>query len=322
MSLSKGANIAVTTCMHIKQGERALIVADTETMEIGEALFRAALKQKAEAVFLVMKSRSRHGEEPPRHVARMMEHSRVILAPTSFSLSHTQARKKASKAGARIATMPGITVDMMSTGGMTADFGKIKRNIRRVGRKLEKIETIHITTELGTDLTLAIKGKKWITDDTGIARRSGDFTNLPAGEIFIAPVEGSAQGVLVVDGAFMEKLDEPITVKIEKGRAVRFSGGKSARTVKNALVRAGKKIKEPEKVYNVAEFGIGMNPQARIIGNVLEDEKVMGTIHIAFGDNSTFGGNVKAGIHLDGIVKEPMVKADGKIIIEAGKLKI
>jgi len=320
--LINGARIAVTNCMNVRPREKAMILADTNTVEIGQALFEAALKQKAEAVFLVMKPRGRHGEEPPRHVAKIMEESRVILIPTTYSMTHTQARKKATRAGARIATMPGITMEMMSRGGMTADFGNIKRNIRRVGRKLANVEKLHISTEMGTDLTLVVRGRKWILDDTGIARRPGEFTNLPAGEIFIPPVEGSAEGVLVVDGAFPGRLDEPVIIKIKEGLAKKFSGGKTARSVKSALVRAGKKLKTPEKALNVAEFGIGMNPNARIIGNVLEDEKVKGTIHIAFGDNFTFGGRIRAGVHIDGIVKRPTVEADGKIIIDSGKLKI
>ncbi len=314
MTLIEGAKTAVRTCMGVKKREKVLIVTDPERRNIAEALFAANREVGAEVMAVQMLPRTRHGEEPPRIIAEVMKRADVIFAPTTYSLTHTQARKSANRAGTRIASMPGITTEMMSTGGMTADFNEIARTIRRLSKIVKNSKKIHITTELGTDLTLSIAGRKWITDDNGICHKKGTFTNLPAGEIFIAPKEGTANGTLVIDGAILEKLDTPARVTIKDGNAVEII---RALKVRNVLDEVGKKAR------NVAEFGVGMNPASKIIGNVLEDEKKLGTVHIAFGDNSTFGGNVKCGVHIDGIILKPTVLLDDKkTILEKGELVV
>jgi leucyl aminopeptidase (aminopeptidase T) len=314
MTLMDGAKTAVETCMGVKKREVVLIITDPERRNIAEALFAANQNVGANVMVIQMQPRSRHGEEPPQIVASAMKKADVIFAPTSYSLSHTQARKKANRSGARIATMPGITTDMMSNGGMTADFKKIARTMKRVAKIVKNTKKAQITTEAGTDLTLSLEGRKWIVDDTGICHKKGTFTNLPAGEIFIAPKEGTAEGTLVIDGAFQEKLDTPARIVVKEGMAVDII---RALKVRNILDEVGKKGR------NVAEFGIGMNPNSKIIGNVLEDEKKLGTIHIAFGDNSTYGGNVKCGVHIDGIILKPTVIFDDKkTILEKGELVV
>ena len=264
MTLIEGAKTAVLTCMGVKKREVVLIVTDPERRNIAESLFAANKDVGAKVMIIQMQPRTRHGEEPPRIIADAMKKADVIFAPTTFSLSHTQARKKASRSGARIASMPGITTEMMSTGGMTADFNKMARTIKRLSKVVKNTKSAHITTEAGTDLKLSLEGRKWITDDTGICHKKGTFTNLPAGEIFIAPKEGTANGTLVIDGAFKEKLDTPARIVVKNGLAVDII---RALKVRNILDEVGKRGR------NVAEFGIGMNPAAKIIGNVLEDEK-------------------------------------------------
>ncbi|HID73631.1 MAG TPA: aminopeptidase [Thermoplasmata archaeon] len=322
MTLLDGARTAVSTCLGVKRGEHALVLTDIVKREIGEALFEAMVEQGAEAMLLVMRPRTRHGEEPPDPVAATMKEVDVIVAPTEYSISHTQARKKATDAGARIATMPTITTEMMSEGGMTADFHEVRRLVRRTHRKASRLREVTITTDLGTDLTLKLGRRKWI-EDTGLLRRRGDFGNLPAGEIFIAPLEGKANGTLVVDGSFSSigTLDRPITIKVVDGFAERISGGNSARKLRALLKKQEANVEDPMLPYNIAEFGIGLNPNARIIGNPLEDEKVMGTIHIALGDNSTFGGRIRAGIHLDGIITSPTVTGGDLTLMLNGEIR-
>jgi leucyl aminopeptidase (aminopeptidase T) len=312
MTLIEGAKTAVETCMKVKKREVVLIITDPERRNIAEALYAANNEVGAEVMLFQMKPRTRHGEEPPPIIAAAMKRADVIFAPTTYSISHTQARKKASRSGARIASMPGITTDMMSTGGMTADFNKIARTIKRLSKIVRNKKDVHITTEAGTDITFSIAGRKWITDDNGICHKKGSFTNLPAGEIFIAPKEGTANGTIVIDGAFQDKLDTPARITVKDGMATEII---RALKVRNMLDEVGKKGR------NVAEFGIGMNPKSKIIGNVLEDEKKLGTIHIAFGDNSTYGGVVKCGVHIDGIILKPTVVLDDKkTILDKGEL--
>ena len=305
--ISQGAN-KVMECYGVKSGEKVLIVIDTSTpAPIGKSLFEAAKNLGCEVILMTMLPRARHGEEIPLPVAEAMKNSDVVIAPTTFSLTHTQARINACKAGARVASMPGITEKMMAEGGMTADYNKINEIAIGLNKKLENAIKIKVVTDSGTDITIDLKGCKWVMD-TGMCPESGCSSNLPAGELYIAPKD--ANGVFVVDGSMSSfgLLDSPLEFTV-KNRYVTDIRGKNAEKLNSILDKVGKKAR------NIAEFGIGINPKAKLIGNVLEDEKVAGTVHIALGDNSTFGGDVIAGIHLDGIIKEPELFVDGERFI-------
>jgi leucyl aminopeptidase (aminopeptidase T) len=261
-----------------------------------------------------MMTATRHKEEPSSAIATVMRYFDVIVAITKYSISHTTARKRASAAGARIAALLDIDDRMLAEGGLNANFVDIARTIQRLHKVVKNCEKITLTTPIGTNLSINIKKRDWITADTGLCRQKGHFTTLPAGEIFVAPLEGSATGTLVIDGAFGNMIvEEPIEVKIKNGYAIEFKGGGE---VVKELERCGREGK------NLAEFGIGLNPTAILCGNPQEDEKVLGTVHIGFGENSTFGGRVSCGIHVDAIIKEPTVTIDKNLIYEGGILKI
>ncbi|MCD6276142.1 MAG: aminopeptidase [Thermoplasmata archaeon] len=313
----KAAETAVKTCLGVKPGEKFLVITDTEKFDIGEALFEVGVEIGAEALLAVMKPRTRHGEEPPEPIAEMWKDVDVFIAPTKYSLSHTQARERATEHGARGATMPGITSEMFVE-TLSTDYTIIKEYNERMKKALLGKKTVRVTTELGTDITLSIEGREILTDD-GILHEKGAFGNLPAGEVFIAPVEGTANGKIVVDGSFaaIGILDEPITITVENGFATKIEGGAQAEKLKEMLASVNKK-----EAYNIAELGIGSNLNAKIVGNILEDEKVYKTVHIALGDNSTIGGKTQAGIHLDGIITKPTLIADGVVLIENGEWKI
>ncbi|HIH44525.1 MAG TPA: hypothetical protein HA257_05465 [Candidatus Methanoperedenaceae archaeon] len=200
--------------------------------------------------------------------------------------------------------MPGITARMMVSGGMTADYAGIRDCAGRMSSMLRDSRTIRITSRLGTDIEFDVRGCTW-NEDTGICHEPGCGTNLPAGELYIAP--RNADGIFVVDGSMsgLGLLESPLTFRVENRYVVEIQG-KCAPELKKMLDAVGK------NAYNVAELGIGINPNASLIGNVLEDEKVGGTVHVALGDNSMFGGDVVAGIHLDGIIRAPSVLVDGK----------
>jgi leucyl aminopeptidase (aminopeptidase T) len=325
MNLKKVSSKVIRECMGVIADERVLIIADTNKQHIGEALFNAAIEVKSEAMYILMLPRSRHGEEPPVGIAKLMKNVDVVVAPTSYSLTHTQARREASKEGVRIATMPGITEKMLLKGGMTADFQVVRDRIEQTFEKVKTANTAHIVTALGTDLKMDISPERWVKD-TGILRDGGEYGNLPAGELFLAPNEGTANGMLVVDGAMagVPKLDEPIKITIRDGFAEKIEGGAGAHRLREILIMASEKLKEegedPQLVFNIAELGIGMNDKAKVIGSPLEDEKVLGTVHVALGDNSTFGGTVQAGVHLDGIIMNPTLKLDNLELIKNGEL--
>ena len=305
--INKGAN-KVMECLGVKSGEKVLIIVDTITpLSIGSGLFEAARNIGCDVMILTMLPRSRHGEEIPLPVAQAMKNSDVVIAPTTFSLTHTQAKINACKAGARVASMPGITENMMTCGGMTADYYRINEIAINLNKRLETAKKIRVVTDSGTDITFDLEGSTWYMD-TGMCRETGSSSNLPAGELYIAPKD--ANGIFVVDGSMSSFgiLDSPLEFTVKK-RYVTNIKGKYAEKLNSILDKVGTKAR------NIAEFGIGINPEARLIGNVLEDEKVGGTVHIALGDNSTFGGDVIAGIHLDGIIKVPHLYADGEKFI-------
>lgn len=304
---TKGAS-KVMECFGVKRGESVLIVVDTSTpSSISKSLFDAARDVGCEAMILTMLPRSRHGEEPPKAVTQAMLNSDVVIIPTTMSLTHTQARINATKRGARIASMPGMTEKMMRSGGITADCRIINDRAIKWNERLKNVREVRVVTKSGTDITFDLEGCTWMMD-TGMCQEKGCSSNLPAGEMYIAPKD--ANGVFVVDGSMsgFGILDSPIKITV-RNRYVTLIEGKHAEQLVSMLDAVG------EKARNIAELGIGINPEARLIGNVLEDEKVGGTVHIALGDNSCFGGNVVAGIHLDGIIKEPVLFLDGEKFI-------
>ncbi len=312
-TLQSAAEIAVRNCMDVKPGETVLIITDEALRNIGVILWEAAQAHGAEAIFTQIIPRQSNGEEPPQAIAELMLHADVILVPTFKSLSHTDSRRNASKKGVRIATLPGITeATMIRT--LNADYNEIARKSDTLAGYINRGSTVHIATELGTDITLSVEGRDALSD-TGLNHNPGDFSNLPAGEAFVAPIEGTSNGTIVIDGSMagvglLES--DNITITVEDGYATRITGGKSAKKLLSIMEPFGK------LAFNVAELGIGTHDKAIITGNVLEDEKVFGTIHIAFGDNKSMGGNIRVASHLDGVITGPTLSVDGELLIDRG----
>ncbi|QGP91553.1 Thermophilic metalloprotease [Neomoorella glycerini] len=307
--LASACRLALAECLAVRAGDTVLVVTDTVLQTIGDAFFQAARELKAEAAIITMLPRDNHGQEPPAMVAAAMRQSQVAVLATSRSLSHTRARREANAAGARIASLPGATADMLER-TLAVDYTALTADCEHYAAILTRGREVHLTTPAGTDLTFSIAGRQG-HPDSGLYRQPGSFGNLPAGEAYIAPVEGTAAGLLVIDGALagIGVLEKPLRLKVEAGQAVAVSGGREARLLEDIFTRYGPASR------NIAELGIGLNPLARLTGNVLEDEKVRGTVHIALGDNSTFGGQVEAPSHLDGILLMPRLRVDGQQIL-------
>lgn len=302
-------------CMGLKPEESLLVVTDPTRRPIADALVVRARELGAETMLMEMSERETNGSEPPAAVAAAMAACDVCIAPTTKSASHTAARKAANAKGVRVATMPQITEDMLGR-TMAADYKEVARRSRAVADALTAGSEVRITSPQGTDVTFSIEGREGISDD-GDLTAPGSFGNLPAGEGFIAPVEGKANGVIVFDGSVwpIGLLEKPILVEIEDGYAVDFSGARADEWLRTM---------EPhgDAALAVAELGIGTNEAATVTGNVLEDEKIMGTIHVAFGDNHTFGGTNRVSSHQDGIVLQPTLAIDGKVLVDDGRLVV
>jgi leucyl aminopeptidase (aminopeptidase T) len=301
--------------MGVNAGEEVLVVCNPVTEEIGALMRIEAQGDGADATLAVISERESHAAEPPRPVAAAMAAADVVLAPTIQSLSHTAARKKASEAGARIATLPGVTEEMLAR-LMNGDLEEMRRRGWAIVNVLNGGSEVRISDANGSDLRFSIEGREGIVD-AGELSTDGAFGNLPCGEGFIAPVEGTAEGTLVVDGsiAAIGLVESPVRLTVEEGHLIGATGNEGARLLE-LLTPHG-----PDGT-NVAELGIGTNEEAILTGNILEDEKIFGTAHVAFGASAGIGGTVQVPVHLDVVIKEPTVEIDGEAILGGGELLI
>ena len=312
-SLDKASEIVWTECMDLKKGENTLVLCDKPLRNIGYTLFEKAVELEAQAFLMEMVPLSTHGEEPPSMVTEAMKAADIVVIPTSTSLSHTQARKEANANGARIATLPSITEDIINR-AINVDYQAIRKRSETIADMMTAADTARITTGKGTDITLVLKGREG-EPDCGIYHNPGDFGNLPAGEAYIAPLEGESEGTLVVDGAIagIGRLEKLVTITVEEGMA---------QTIENCPELEEKLDEHGRMARNIAELGVGTNDKATVIGNILEDEKVMGTVHVAMGNNALFGGNVNVPVHLDCIILNPTLTIGDELIIDKGTLLI
>jgi leucyl aminopeptidase (aminopeptidase T) len=239
----------------------------------------------------------------------------VVLAPTIQSLSHTAARKAASDAGVRVGSLPGVTEEMLMR-LMTSDLDEIRRRGWAVVGAMNGGSEVRITCRHGSDFRFSLDGRLGIVDAGELSNR-GAFGNLPCGEGFIAPLEDSAEGTLVVDGSIagVGLLDTPVSLTVRGGRLSDATGSAGA-TLMELLSEHG-----PEAT-SIAELGIGTNEEAILTGNILEDEKILGTAHIAFGASAAIGGRVQVPVHLDCVLLEPTVEIDGETICTGGDLLV
>ena len=320
--MEKSAVTVVDICMDLRRGENILIVCDSTTTGIGQALHNAVSKRSDRVLLVVMPKGRHHGEEPPAPVVNLMRQQQVVIAPTRYSLTHTRAVRQAIKDGARVATMPGMTNEMFTSGGMSADFALIKKNMGEMAPVLRRKRIVNVKSEAGTNVTFEVNWREWKLDDNGICNRPRMLTNLPAGKIFTLPREGTMNGTIVIDGSWDSALvDEPIVLQIEDGLVVDVKGGTAAAQIRQAFGEAAKRLrsKEQENVWTVAEFGFGMNPEARLIGSVLEDEKRLGTAYFSIGDNTTLGGASAVGIHVSGVMNSPSIWLDETELVKEGQ---
>jgi leucyl aminopeptidase (aminopeptidase T) len=307
--LGPAVDTIVNRCLAVRSGEDVLVIADRETRSIGEALRQGAANAGADAVLTIMDPREVDGNEPPRPVAGALAACDVFMAPTTRSLSHTAARKTASDAGARGATMPGVTEDMLAR-VMAVDFDEMAVRSRAVAALLTQSDSAHLICPRGSDFTIDLAGRQGIPDDGALAGR-GAFGNLPCGEGFISPRGGD--GTIVVSGTLgsLGLAAEPVTLTVEDGRLTRAEGGSGAQFLE--LLRAA-----GQGGTNLAELGIGTNERARLTGKILEDEKILGTVHVAFGASAGIGGTVSVPIHLDVVMLEPTLDVGGQRVLDGG----
>ena len=313
--LERGSEIVLRKCLDLKRGEKVLVVTDDEKMNIGRALYHKAIDLGSDAVLAVIRPREVSGQEPPELISQAMQNADVVLCPTSKSLTHTNARLEAVKAGARIATMPGITEEMFCKGPISADYMEVEQITVKLAEMLSNAKQCRVLTGGKYELIMGLEGRRGVAS-TGVYREKGASGNLPSGEAYIAPVEDRAEGEFLVDGSIVGigQLRDPVVLRLQKGRIADIKGSLGA-AVDKAI---------PDNILSrtIGELGIGTNPMARLTGVILEDEKIYGSVHIAFGTNITFGGSIKAPSHIDCVTLKPTVYIDEVPVIEEGNLMI
>jgi leucyl aminopeptidase (aminopeptidase T) len=311
--LDRAVRAVLRDCLGLEPGEEVLVICNPVTEEIGALMRIEAEGDGANATLAVISETESNGAEPPAPVASAMIAANVVLAPTIQSLSHTYARRAANSAGVRVATLPGVTGDMLAR-LMNADMAMLRRRGAAVAAALRAGAEAHISCPHGSDLRLGLDDRIPIAD-AGVITAPGAFGNLPCGEAFVSPVTG--EGTLVVDGSIagVGKVETPVELTIEDGHLSEATGPEGA-TLMELLTKHG-----PDGT-NIAELGIGTNEEAMLTGNILEDEKILGTAHVAFGASAAIGGAVQVPVHLDCVVVEPTVEVDGTIICEGGELLV
>lgn len=312
-----GAGILLDICGVVKLGEKVVIATDQEKIDIANILFEACLSRKIEPIVIQMVPRKSHGEEPPGPYAAVLKEADVVFAATTFSLFHTNARIEACKKGTRWVNLPGYSREMLVEGGLFVDFHKQRKKAYKIGKILSEGNLVKVTTDKGTNIEFSIKGREAIVE-SGISDKPGMVNSPPDIEVCIAPIEGTAEGKIVIDGSIvlpgLGPVKENVTAYVSKGFITKIEGLKEAMIFNKILDQANEKT-----VFNIGEFGIGLNPKCRICGSMLEDEGVFGTIHFGIGDNHTMGGSVESSMHTDVVIKKPTVMIDQKIIMKDGE---
>ena len=314
-ALDRAVETVVRDCLAVAAGEEVLVICNSVTEELGALMRIVAQGEGAEATMALIAERDSHAAEPPAAVAAAMLAADVVIAPTIQSLSHTAARKAASEAGARIATLPGVTEEMLAR-VMSADMDELRRRGNAIAAILDAGTEARITCANGSDLRLGLEGRTAIPD-AGELTAPGAFGNLPCGEGFISPDDRACDGALVVDGtiAGVGIPAEPVALTVTAGRLSDASGAEGA-----ALVELLTADSEDGRI--IAELGVGTNERAELTGNVLEDEKLLGTVHVAFGASAAIGGRIQVPVHLDCVVMRPTLTVDGTEVVRDGELLV
>lgn len=345
--IAAGLRSLLETNMGLAAGERVLIVSDAATPAQWETMDRERLANMARRTYLgrlvrdvaaaeyracrfdlhVYPATGRHGMEPPPETAARLKEADVLVLLTTYSLSHTVAREEACRAGARAASMPSFLPEMLYPDGpMAVDYQVVAAETARWARLLDRAASATVRCPAGTDLTFSLEGRA-AREDAGLYRTPGSWGNLPAGEAYIAPLEGTAAGRLVVRAGWYPGLDANLILVFERGSVVRVEGGgKVGREIAGLLGLAGESGRETGAEVAVqrarrvlAELGIGTNPNARRPDNILEAEKIRGTVHLAIGDNSHMGGTNAADYHQDFIIPEADLILDGAAAMAGGR---
>ncbi|GAD53528.1 leucyl aminopeptidase [Halarchaeum acidiphilum MH1-52-1] len=302
--------------MSVESDEEVFVITDPKTFGVGRSIATAVNGLGADVVMSVMPLLKSHGNEPLDVIAEGMATADVAFTCTTHAITHTRARLRAAREGTRIGVLRGVTEEMMTEGAMAVDFKELRKRTEALAALASAASEAHVTSEEGTDVTFSVEGCQFFSLD-GYFHEEYGFATLPPGESPTHPKEGTANGTIVFDVSMdnLGQLDEPIAITLEDGFVTDIDGGVQAEELEAIFDAHGKNAR------NLAEFAMGTNPKAKLIGNLAEDKKREGTVHFAVGDNESLGGTTKSDIHLDGVLRKPTVELDDTVVIEDGVLQ-
>jgi 2,5-dihydroxypyridine 5,6-dioxygenase len=318
--LGDAARRVVRAVLAVRPGEAVVVVRDaTSDAAVGEALAAAVAAAGATPVTVAMPPLAVGGQEPPRPVAAALRAADAAILHAGYALFHTAAVRAALAAGVRTVDMWGVDAALMVAGGMAADHAEIERLTRAVAARLAAGDRVRLTTAAGTDLRLSVRGRR-CTPLGADASRPGGHCALPAGEVAVAPVPGSAEGV-IVDPYVLERRDlafrrEPFVMELADGEVQGVHGGREAEAVAAMIAAVGPCARQ------VAEFALGTNRWCRLGATLREAKKAWGTAHVAIGDSRSLGGDVDCPVHMDIVLRAPTVTLDGEVLVADGRLLV
>lgn len=299
---------ALRNTMNLAKQDNILILTDIHSLSIANAFKNAGESIGCETEEYIINEPERPLSEIPAELANLLKNKTVVLniikalpEEISFRIKWILAIEKIKTI--KCAHMPGINEDMMLIGAMNADYKVLIDNANKLLEHLQTAEAVHITTKEGTDVTLRVNNRPFLHD---VLIKTGDICNLPCGEVYCAPEETYADGVVIFNASIGDigLLNTPLKVYLSKGKIDRFECDD-----KELLMKIIELTDVDEGATIIGELGIGINPAARITGNMLEDEKSMGTAHLAFGNNTDFGGGKNnSKIHRDFLFYRPTIE--------------
>ena len=360
--LRRAAEVAMGEVVRARKGERVLIITNPshDVRLISMALYDAATARGADPVVLFQPAKTQFdfADDGVIHALRsepeiILSVSRHKLGKDRFALKRPYKHKGKTYGHifnylmetkkSRSFWSPSVTVDMFER-TVPIDYKKLGANCSKLKAVLDKAAEVRITTREGTDLVLGLRKRK-AEMDNGDFSKPGAGGNVPAGEVYVSPELGTGEGHIAFNGCIASEggvilIRNPIEVEVKENMVTKIRGGREARKLKATLESAKRMTRKfaregkiPRKVvpeylkniYNLGELGIGLNEKARIVGNMLEDEKVFRTCHIAIGSN--YDGDAKALVHLDGLIKRPTVeviytKGRSQVIMRNGSIVI
>lgn len=317
MDASIAAKVLLDVCGECKKDEKILIVTDPSSLEVGKTFFEAA-KDYPNRNMIVIEETGLHGANPNPQACDAMLNADIIFGCTKFSLFHAPARRAAAEKGTRFVNMVDYQLRMFEEGGLFSDFYKLGDTCLKIAEVIDGKENCTITTTRGTNITCSIKDRK-PNPQIGRSPKPGMASSPPDVEMATCAVEGTANGVVYIDGSIpfpgLGLIKDAIKLTIKDSRVIAIEGDEQAEVLKKILAD----VDDPN-AYIIGEIGLGLNPGCTLSGSMLEDEGCGGTIHFACGDNRSFGGHTACKLHLDMVFRNPTMVVDGITILDEGKV--